>query len=89
MKRLEVQVGNRSGLHARAAARFVQLANGFRSQITVGREGARVNGKSILGLLTLAAAQGAWLELGADGEDEDAALEGLAALVRSGFEEES
>jgi phosphocarrier protein HPr len=84
----EVQVSNRLGLHARAAARFVHLANRFSSRITVVKDGTRVDGKSILGLLTLAAARGTRLRLAADGEDEREAVEQLADLVRSRFGEE-
>jgi phosphocarrier protein HPr len=84
----EVQVSNRLGLHARAAARFVHLANRFSSRITVVKDGTRVDGKSILGLLTLAAARGTRLRLAADGDDEREAVEKLADLVRSRFGEE-
>ena len=80
----EVLVRNRLGLHARAAARFVHAANAFRSRVTVSRDGRTMDGKSILGILLLAASQGTALELGADGEDEAAALEALAALVDGG-----
>jgi phosphocarrier protein HPr len=85
--RREVTVRNRLGLHARAAARFVHAANAFRSRVTVSRDGRTMDGKSILGILLLAASQGTALELGADGEDEAAALEALAALVDGGFGE--
>ena len=87
MKQLDVQVTNRLGLHARAAARFVHLANRFTARITVSKDGSRVNGKSILGLLTLAAQQGASLRLAADGDDEVQALAELQALVRDRFGE--
>ena len=83
----EVTVRNRLGLHARAAARFVHAANRFRSRVTLSRDGRTMDGKSILGILLLAASQGTALELGADGEDEDAALAALAALVEGGFGE--
>ena len=83
----EVTVRNRLGLHARAAARFVHAANGFRSRVTLSRDGRTMDGKSILGILLLAASQGTPLELGADGEDEAAALSALAALVEGGFGE--
>jgi phosphocarrier protein HPr len=86
--RREVQIRNKLGLHARAAARFVHAASRFRARITIGR-GARVmDGKSILGILLLAAARGTWVELTAEGDDEGAALESLAALVDGGFGEE-
>ncbi len=84
----EVLIGNALGLHARAAARFVHLASGFRSRIGVAKDGTRVDGKSMLGLLTLAAARGTRLRLSADGDDEVAAVEQLVELVRSGFGEE-
>ncbi len=89
MREIEVQIANRLGLHARAAARFVHLASRFRSRINVAKDGSRVNGKSILGLLTLAASQGVKSRLSADGEDEETALDELSALVRDRFGEES
>jgi phosphocarrier protein len=84
-----VTVRNRLGLHARAAARFVHAANGFRSRVTLSRDGRTMDGKSILGILLLAASQGTPLTLGADGEDEGAAVDALAALVESGFGEDA
>ena len=83
----EVTVRNRLGLHARAAARFVHTANGFRSRVTLSRDGRTMDGKSILGILLLAASQGTALDLGADGEDEEAAVAALCALVEGGFGE--
>jgi phosphocarrier protein HPr len=83
----EVTVRNRLGLHARAAARFVHAANAFHSRVTVTRDGRTMDGKSILGILLLAASQGTALKLGADGDDEALAVEALAALVESGFGE--
>jgi phosphocarrier protein len=88
MRELEVRITNRLGLHARAAARFVQCAQRFGSRITVSRDAERADGKSILGLLTLAAARGTSLRLRAEGEDEAEALDELANLVRDGFGEE-
>lgn len=87
MKRVEVHIANRLGLHARAAARFVHVANRFSCRISVSRDHQCADGKSILGLLTLAAPCGSLLQLAADGEDEDRALEELAALVRQQFDE--
>jgi phosphocarrier protein HPr len=84
----EVRICNPLGLHARAAARFVHTASRFRSRVTVSRNGRSMDGKSILGILLLAAAQGAQLRLVAEGEDEVAAVDALAALVESGFGEE-
>jgi phosphocarrier protein HPr len=83
----EVMVKNRLGLHARAAARFVHAANAFHSRVTVTRDGRTMDGKSILGILLLAASQGTALRLGAEGEDEDAAVAALVALVEGGFGE--
>lgn len=84
----EVSVSNSLGLHARAAARFVHLANTFKSRITVTKDGTRVDGKSMLGLLTLAAPRGSRLRVTAEGDDEATALEQLAGLIRSGFGED-
>ena len=84
----EVPVSNRLGLHARAAAKFVHIANGFRSKITVSKDTTRVDGKSILGLLTLAAGRGSRLRLAAEGEDADKAVQALVTLVRGKFGEE-
>jgi len=89
VKRLDVQISNRLGLHARAAARFVHLANRFKARITVGKEGSRVDGKSILGLLTLAARKGTHLNITAEGEDQDEALAQLETLIRERFGEDS
>jgi phosphocarrier protein HPr len=86
--RREVRIRNRLGLHARAAARFVHTAARFQARVTAGREGRVMDGKSILGILLLAASQGTLLELTVDGPDEEAAAAALAALVESGFGEE-
>ena len=85
----EVRIRNALGLHARAAARFVHTASRFRSRVTVTRNGKAMDGKSILGILLLAASQGTALRLGAEGEDEEAAVAALAALVEGGFGEGS
>jgi phosphocarrier protein len=85
----DVQVTNRLGLHARAAARFVHTANRYRSRITLGRDSRSMDGKSILGILLLAAAQGAILTVTADGDDEEAALVALADLVSGRFGEDA
>jgi phosphocarrier protein len=78
---------NPLGLHARAAARFVNLASRFPCQIRVARGSRTVDGKSILGLLLLAAARGTAITVTAEGIDEDAALAALAELVERGFED--
>ena len=87
--REDVTIVNALGLHARAAARFVQLAGRFRSKVRVSRDGRQVDGKSIMGILLLAAAQGAVITISADGIDEADALQSLAALVRTGFGEDT
>lgn len=87
-KAAEVQVVNRAGMHARPAAMLVKLAGSFSSAIHVEKEGLQVNGKSIMGVLMLAAEQGSTLRFTAVGDDADDALMALTALVRRGFEEE-
>ena len=83
----EVIVTNPLGLHARAAARFVQTAARFAAQIRVSRGDRTVDGKSLMGVLLLAASQGSTLRIDAEGPDADAALDALATLVASGFGE--
>lgn len=83
----QVVVPNPLGLHARAAARFVQAASRFAATVRVSCGDQTVDGKSILGILLLAAARGATLTIEADGADASAAVEGLATLVASGFGE--
>jgi phosphocarrier protein len=85
----EVRIRNALGLHARAAARFVHTASRFRSRVTVTRNGKAMDGKSILGILLLAASQGTLLHVSAEGEDEGAAVDALASLVEGGFGEEA
>jgi len=84
-----VTVVNLLGLHARAAARFVHLATRFESQIRVTRNSKVMDGKSIMGILLLAAARGTTITISADGRDEQDAVEALVKLVESGFGEES
>ena len=88
MIRRQLAIRNRLGLHARAAARFVHTASRFRARVTAGRDGRVMDGKSILGILLLSAAQGTAIEVTAEGEDEEQAMEALAALVEGGFGEE-
>lgn len=89
MTRRRVKIKNRLGLHARAAARFVHTASRFKARVTVARNGKTMDGKSILGILLLAASHGTDLDLTADGEDEAPALEALTSLIESGFGEDS
>jgi len=84
-----VTVINALGLHARAAARFVQLAARFTSQIRVARDAKVMDGKSIMGILLLAAARGTTITISADGADEQAAVDALVELVATGFGEVS
>lgn len=84
-----MRITNRLGLHARAAARFVHTASRFKAKVTVARNSKAMDGKSILGILLLAASQGTDLDLTADGEDEASALEALATLIESGFGEDA
>jgi phosphocarrier protein len=80
-------VVNQLGMHARAAAKFVHLAARFQSHITVARESREMDGKSIMGLLLLAAARGSMVTIRADGVDEQEAIDALSDLVASGFGE--
>lgn len=89
MIRRSLPIRNRLGLHARAAARFVQTASRFRSQVSAGRNGRTMDGKSILGILLLGASQGTEIEVTVDGPDEAEALDALEALVAGGFGEEA
>jgi phosphocarrier protein len=82
-----VTIINPLGLHARAAARFVHAASGFQARIKVARGQREMDGKSIMGLLLLAAAQGSVLTLSADGPDETAAIAALCELIQRGFDE--
>ena len=82
-----VQIVNRMGFHARPAAEFVKLAGRFRSEIWVKKDDLDVNGKSIMGVLMLAAEQGTRLVIRAEGTDAEEALDALASLVDGGFEE--
>ena len=83
----DLAIANQLGLHARAAAKFVHTAGGFRSHIRVARGEREVDGKSIMGLLLLAASQGTAIRISADGPDEQHAIDALCALVGRGFDE--
>jgi len=82
-----VRIVNNLGLHARPSAEFVKLASQFDSEISLARDAVRVNGKSIMGVMTLAAECGCELEIRAEGNDAEAAAEALAELVNRGFSE--
>lgn len=83
----QVQVRNRLGMHARAAVRFVQTANTFRSDVKVIKDDQEANGKSIMGLLTLVAAHGVTMKIVCEGDDAAAAVAALGELVDTGFGE--
>ncbi len=84
-----VMVVNELGMHARAAAKFVHLASRFSARVRVARHGREMDGKSIMGILLLAAARGSIVTVSADGADEEAAVAALIALVESGFGEDA
>ena len=83
-----VRIINKSGLHARSAATFVQLANKFQSQVKVKKDEIEVNGKSILGMMMLGAVYGSKITIKVSGLDEERAMEGLKNLIKNKFGEE-
>ena len=87
MPRREIEIINKLGMHARAAAKFVTLAQTFLADIKVSRNGREVNGKSIMGVMMLAAAKGSTIELIIDGEDEEKAMQHLTQLIHNRFDE--
>ena len=88
MVRRELEIRNKLGLHARAAAKFVRCAASFESRLTIVRGDLRVDGKSIMGVLLLAAPRGTVLEITVEGADEDAAIAAVAELVETKFGED-
>lgn len=87
MPTLQTTIINKLGLHARAAAKFVKTASAFESSVTLRRGEREVNGKSILGVMMLAASRGTAVEIDAEGPDADAALEALRTLIDERFGE--
>jgi phosphocarrier protein len=87
MIRTTIRVSNKLGLHARASAKLTKLAGSFQSEINLSRNGRRVNAKSIMGVMMLAAGVGSDVELEAEGPDEEAAIEALTALFDDKFGE--
>lgn len=87
MKR-SVKIVNKLGLHARAAAQLVQVASGYAADLMLEKDGQRVNGKSIMGVMMLAAAQGDSVEIEGEGDDAGALLDAVEALVAARFNEE-
>ena len=88
MQQRDVEIVNKLGLHARPSAKLTQLVSSFKSQVFMTRNGRRINAKSIMGVMMLAAAKGSIITLETDGEDEVAAMGALAELISSGFGEE-
>ena len=87
MKSITIEIINKLGLHARASTKLTQTASKFASEIWITRNGRRVNAKSIMGVMMLAAAKGSILEIDATGEDETQAIVALSALINDYFGE--
>ena len=87
MPDVEADIVNKLGLHARAAAKLTHLASGFQCEIWISRSGRRVNAKSIMGVMMLAAGKGTMVVIEADGADADAALAALVKLIADKFDE--
>lgn len=87
MLQQEIEIVNRLGLHARASAKLTQLAGSYSSEVWMARDGRRVNAKSIMGVMMLAAAKGTNIEFEIDGPDEQAAMDAIVALINDKFGE--
>ena len=87
MARAETQIVNKLGLHARASAKLTQVASGYRCEVWLERNGRRVNAKSIMGVMMLAAGKDSTITIEADGEDADAALAAVLKLIADKFDE--
>jgi phosphocarrier protein len=87
MKKKDLLIENKLGLHARAAAQIVRTATGFNSKILLSKDGIEVDGKSIMGIMMMAAARGTTILVSAEGDDEDRALEGMEKLFKEKFGE--
>jgi phosphocarrier protein len=87
MRQRETEIVNRLGLHARASAKLTQLAGQFKSEVWLSRNGRRVNAKSIMGVMMLAAAKGAMISIEVDGPDEEQAMSALVELISDRFGE--
>lgn len=83
----QIEIVNRLGLHARASAKLTQLAGSFQSEVWMTRDGRRVNAKSIMGVMMLAAGKGSSVDLETDGPDEQEAMDALVALINDKFGE--
>ncbi|MBV8658340.1 MAG: HPr family phosphocarrier protein [Burkholderiales bacterium] len=87
MQQREVDIINKLGLHARASSKLTQLASRFKSEVWLSRNGKRVNAKSIMGVMMLAAAKGSRITIDITGEDEEAAMTALVELIANRFDE--
>jgi phosphocarrier protein len=87
MLQQSIEISNKLGMHARASAKLTQTASGFQSQVHLSRNGRKVNAKSIMGVMMLAAAKGATVEIETDGPDEQSAMDALIALIKNNFGE--
>ena len=87
MRERDIEITNRLGLHARASAKLTQTASKFTCDVWISRNGRRVNGKSIMGVMMLAAARGTQVHLETRGSDEDAAMQAMVELIESKFGE--
>jgi len=87
MAKATIKISNKLGLHARASAKLSKLAGSFRSEVSLSRNGRRVNAKSIMGVMMLAAGLGAEVEIETEGDDADAAMTALCALIDDKFGE--
>jgi phosphocarrier protein len=87
MKKRELLIENKLGLHARAAAQIVKTASGYSSRILLSKDGVEVDGKSIMGIMMMAAARGTTVLVQTDGGDEDRALDGMEKLFKNKFGE--
>ena len=83
----EITISNKLGLHARAAAKLVSIASGFGAEVTLEKQGQRVNGKSIMGVMMLAASKGTAIRISVNGEGEQEAMQALVALIDDKFGE--
>jgi len=88
MQQREVEIVNKLGLHARAAAKLTQVAGQFKASVWIGRNGRRVNAKSIMGVMMLAAAKGSKVVVETEGPDEDEAMQAITHLIAGRFEED-
>ena len=87
MQQKEIEIINKLGLHARASAKLTQTASNFKSEVFLARNGRRVNAKSIMGVMMLAAARGSTVNIETEGLDEEAAMDALTALINDKFGE--